>query len=53
MVTKVTGKTANRIKSHEVLFERYQTIAYEGANPFRLEHAIRDMDPSFESKGLS
>ena len=47
MVTKDTGKAESRIKNHEVLFEHYRTIAYEDANPFRPEHAIRDMDPSF------
>lgn len=47
MVRGDRGKTESRIKSHEVLFEHYRTIAYERANPFRPEHAIRDMDPSF------
>jgi len=47
MVTKDTGNAENRIKSHGVLFEHYRTIAYEGANRSRPEHAIRDMDPSF------
>jgi hypothetical protein len=39
MVTKDTGKAESRIENHEVLFEHYRTIAYEGANPFRPEHA--------------
>src|ERR1700723_1374097 len=47
MFTKDTGNAESRIKSHEVLFEHYRTIAYEGANPFRPEHVVRDTDPSF------
>jgi len=47
MVTKNTENSESRIKSHEVLFEHYRTIAYEGANPFSPENVIRDTDPSF------
>jgi hypothetical protein len=47
VVTKDTGDAESRIKSHEVLFEHYRTIADEGANPFRHEYGIRDMDSSF------
>ena len=42
-----TDNIKRQIKNHEVLFEHYRTIAYEGANPFHPEYAIRDMDPSF------
>jgi 2-polyprenyl-3-methyl-5-hydroxy-6-metoxy-1,4-benzoquinol methylase len=47
MFTNDTGNAESRIKSHEVLFEHYRTIAYEGANPFRPEQVVRDTDPSF------
>jgi hypothetical protein len=47
VVTKDTGDAESRIKSHEVLFEHYPTIAYKGANPFRPEYGIRDMDSAF------
>src|ERR1700723_1182860 len=47
MFTKDTGNAESRNKSHEVLFEHYRTVAYEGANPFRPEHVVRDTDPSF------
>ena len=37
----------NEIKTHDVLFEHYRTIAYEGANPFQPESFIRVLDASY------
>jgi SAM-dependent methyltransferase len=41
------GAIVGEIKNYDVLFEHYRTIAYERANPFRPEHAMRDLDPYF------
>jgi SAM-dependent methyltransferase len=39
----------NEIKTHDVLFEHYRTIAYEGANPFQPESFIRVLDASYRT----
>jgi len=46
-MTNATSDERNPIKSYKILYEHYRTVAYERANPFRPEDAIREMDSNF------